>query len=567
MIDAEQFIGNNPTINIEGNDITYANTNIGWVDGGRSISALTRTGNTRLVQAESGKIITIDATQQKRRAFTTYFTNVLYQWGRKDPMRGITNTNQEYNNSSNYTDGAPRGVAGVQAWYNIFETHPTIGGNISVSDAIKYPNHIYGLPRGDMFTTFYYNLWASTLSKVYNTNGGTWIFYGKTIYDPSPVGYCVPPSKCLTKLSRRGFTEQYTGATMPITCNYTGTNSAGATVTVPFHASGCRSTTAGIDLRARGFHTVAVGAAAALGFYHTATPYSKDENWQLHLYFYPTVDTHNFIRGDISEALSVKPVLWDGEIVEEQEVDQYQEYLTFTFMDSGTLYWQDSHSATTSRTISYSKDKGTTWTSVTSSFTGSGTKICDVAAKDVVWVKGINDLYCRVVGGVYYYQHFHSTAHYSLSGNIMSLIYGENFKNQTSFPDGSSFNLCSTFYDPEASGNKNEQLEDIDGLVLPATSLKESCYESLFQNCTLINSSPELPATTGVTNCYKNMFNGCTNLNTINVMLNPEGGTTYTNNWLQGVSSGGTFFYKSGASWTTNSTSGIPTGWSSVPLD
>ena len=207
------------------------------------------------------------------------------------------------------------------------------------------------------------------------------------------------------------------------------------------------------------------------------------------------------------EALSVKPVLWDGEVVETEDVDQNNEYLTFTFQESGALYWQDSHAATTSRTISYSTNKGETWNTVTSQFSGSGTKIADVAAKTVVWVKGNNDLYCRLVGGVYYYQHFHSTASYSLSGNIMSLIYGDDFRNKTAFPDGSSFNFCSLFYDPEGVGNNNDQMEETDGLVLPATTLRESCYESMFQNCTKLVSAPDLLATNGVNNCYKNMFN------------------------------------------------------------
>ena len=549
IVDAASFIGNNPTLNLEDHEVTYASTNIGWVDGGRSIPAQTREGHARLVQEESGKIITIDATQNKRRAFTTYFTNVFYQWGRKDPVRGITDPSQEGTNN-----GAPRGAAGVQAYTNEY------GNKTSIANAIKNPNKVYGLSYGDLYTNVYYNLWASTLDKYYDTNGGTWRFYGKTIYDPSPVGYCVPPSKYLTKLSRSGFAEIGSSATLPIICNYTD-----GSTTLMFHASGCRTTSTSKGLKASGYHTPAL-LNAANGFYHTATPYSHDESWQLHLYFYSGIDTHNFIRGDMCEALSVKPVVWKGEIVEEVEVDEHQEYLTFKFFDSGSLYWQDSHAAATSRTISYSLDKGQTWNIVTSSFSGSGTKIADVAENTVVWVKGTNDSYCRVVGGVYYYQHFHSTANYELSGNIMSLIYGDNFQGQTRFPENSSFNLCSIFYDPTASSNKNAQLEEVDGLVLPATILTESCYESMFQNCTKLTSAPELPATAGVTNCYKNMYNGCSNLNTVKVMLSSPS-TSYTSNWLSGVASGGTFFYNGVASWTTNSASGIPSGWNGVPLD
>ena len=160
-----------------------------------------------------------------------------------------------------------------------------------------------------------------------------WLLRG-TIYDPSPVGYCVPPSKCLTKLSRSGFAEIGASVTLPIVCYYNST--------LPFHASGVRTTTAGYDLTARGYIQPAA-LNAANGFYHTATPYSNDECWQLHLYFYSGTDTHNFIRGDMSECLSVKPVLWNGEAQETVEPDQDQEYLTFTFLEAGKFYWVDAH--------------------------------------------------------------------------------------------------------------------------------------------------------------------------------------------------------------------------------
>ena len=558
MVNADDFIKDNVTLDLSGNQITYANTNIGWVDGGQTMPAQTRTGKMRLVQDESDKKITIDAEQQKRRQFTTYFTNVLYQWGRKDPIRGNVNTadmNSDY--------GAPRGEAGVTSYSKADFSNPSglliYGEKGSIGGMIQHPNKAYGLSDGDLYSTVYFNLWASKLKKVYNTNGGTWIFYGKTIYDPSPVGYCVPPSKCLTKLSRGGFADVTSSATLPIVCLYNST--------LKFHGSGVRTTTAGYDLKARGYDTPDTFDPFN-AFYHTATPYSHDENWQMHLYFYSGIDTHNFIRGDMSECLSVKPVLWNGEAKETEELDQDKEYLTFTFLESGAIYWQDSHSAATSRTISYSLDKGSTWNTVTSSFSGSGTKIADVTNTTVLMVKGTNNLYCRVVGGVYYYQHFHSTAGYELSGNIMSMTWGDDFVGKTAFKDGSTFTFCSMFYDPENSGNTNPQLESVDGLVMPAMSLVESCYESMFQGCTNLVSGPALPATsaTDATNCYKNMFKNCTNLNTVNVMLDPQNTITYTGTWLDGVASGGTFFYRNGATWPAG-TSGIPSSWSSVPLD
>ena len=37
--------------------------------------------------------------------------------------------------------------------------------------------------------------------------------------------------------------------------------------------------------------------------------------------------------------------------------------------------------------------------------------------------------------------------------------------------------------------------------------------------------------------------------------------TSYTNNWVSGVSANGTFVKNSAATWDVNGVSGIPTGW------
>ena len=49
---------------------------------------------------------------------------------------------------------------------------------------------------------------------------------------------------------------------------------------------------------------------------------------------------------------------------------------------------------------------------------------------------------------------------------------------------------------------------------LPATTLADCCYDSMFYGCTSLTTAPELPATTLAYRCYKSMFSGCTNLTT-----------------------------------------------------
>ena len=49
---------------------------------------------------------------------------------------------------------------------------------------------------------------------------------------------------------------------------------------------------------------------------------------------------------------------------------------------------------------------------------------------------------------------------------------------------------------------------------LPATTLAQSCYSNMFHNCSNLTTAPELPATTLVTSCYSGMFGNCSNLTT-----------------------------------------------------
>ena len=100
--------------------------------------------------------------------------------------------------------------------------------------------------------------------------------------------------------------------------------------------------------------------------------------------------------------------------------------------------------------------------------------------------------------------------------------------------------------------------------TLPATTLATGCYITMFQNCYALVKSPDLPATTLVTNCYQNMFLNCTSLNEVHASFTTEPSDTYTQNWLRNVSSTGTFYKSSSATWDQTITRGIstvPAGW------
>ena len=96
------------------------------------------------------------------------------------------------------------------------------------------------------------------------------------------------------------------------------------------------------------------------------------------------------------------------------------------------------------------------------------------------------------------------------------------------------------------------------------TVLKTGCCYTMFRGCSSITTSPGLQATSLVSNCYYQMFYNCSKLNYVRCAATNNSGTSYTNNWLYGVASTGTFATPTSASWTTGSASGIPSGWTRI---
>lgn len=92
-----------------------------------------------------------------------------------------------------------------------------------------------------------------------------------------------------------------------------------------------------------------------------------------------------------------------------------------------------------------------------------------------------------------------------VQGNIMSLLYGDNFIGQTTIENSDQFSLL--------FANSNN-LTDASKLILPATTLTDRCYYRMFRRCSRLTTAPELPATTLVDSCYYYMFDGCTSLTT-----------------------------------------------------
>ena len=176
--------------------------------------------------------------------------------------------------------------------------------------------------------------------------------------------------------------------------------------------------------------------------------------------------------------------------------------LTFNILSAGTINWTASGSLT--KTIEYKLNDGE-WTSITSN-TGSSAPTITVNSGDKLQFRGNNTQYAT---GYSVYNTFSgSTASFEVEGNIMSLIYGDDFKNNSTInEDENNYTFVSLF-------RECANLVSAENLVLPATTLAPYCYYGMFFWCTSLTTAPKLPATTLATECYLGMFDNCTSLTT-----------------------------------------------------
>ena len=233
--------------------------------------------------------------------------------------------------------------------------------------------------------------------------------------------------------------------------------------------------------------------------------------------------------------------------------DFSKDYLTFMVKSGGTIVWRKASNSANNLSISYSINNGT-WTRITASST-AGTAI-NVVAGDKVRFKGTNSSYSKY-GSYYYACRFAGTATCCVYGNIMSLVYGDNFIGQNTLQSTGTFSGLFFSYSKMISDEEHK-------LVLPATTLKNDCYHHMFYGCSNLTTAPELPAPTLAQGCYGEMFGGCSKLNYIKCLATNISARNCTINWVPGVASTGTFVKNPDmASWTAG-TSGIPEGWTVV---
>ena len=152
-------------------------------------------------------------------------------------------------------------------------------------------------------------------------------------------------------------------------------------------------------------------------------------------------------------------------------------------------------------TLSYSLDDGETWTTTTISGTVTfGT----INTGQKIIFKGNNK---RLATAWDTYNYFNATKQFKVYGNVMSLLFGDNFVNNSEFfGEGTTHNFAGLFYG-------RTTLIDASNLILPALTCTTSCYNGMFRGATNLVYGPKLlPALDVPQDGYSSMFEGCTSL-------------------------------------------------------
>lgn len=180
---------------VQNNNFSVAPQNLGWCDS-KNVWYLKRTGDITFTQDVSGKQVKLDVEQREKKIEYWIGNNTYYQFGRKDPIVGFMNKGSVVK----YNFGYFPYVIEAQAK--------------SIAEGIRNPHILFVgaeaiASNNDWLSTHYHNLWNNSAtvpppagSKAPSEKILQYHYSGvKTVYDPCPAGYQVPPVAFFKKIT------------------------------------------------------------------------------------------------------------------------------------------------------------------------------------------------------------------------------------------------------------------------------------------------------------------------------------------------------------------------------
>ena len=327
-----------------------------------------------------------------------------------------------------------------------------------------------------------------------------------------------------------------------------------------------------------------------------------------------TVDSNGVVSGVASGDATITVTTVDGGLTAQcsvsvaNERDYSLEYFTIESLENSNAIKMQRSGAPNNPTLSYSLDGGETWTTATISATKSfGT----INTGQKIIFKGNNTKFATAWN---VYNYFTGSKQFKVYGNVMSLLNGDDFRENSEFENNSTHNFAGLL--------RTTYVVDASNLILPALTCKQDSYNGMFRGATALQHGPQMLARnslgtgccssmfeecinleepieinfTGLTqqccqrmfcmnrntkittpkmtkspilrsktaaqDCYAEMFEGNGNLNEITCLLQTPGGTT---NWVQYAGAAtGTFYKNPSATWGQGGTGNVPSGWNIV---
>ena len=183
-----------------------------------------------------------------------------------------------------------------------------------------------------------------------------------------------------------------------------------------------------------------------------------------------------------------------GKITDDGKAEYYAPYVTFTAEAEQTFKMTTNNSSYTISGLQYSVNNGK-WQDVV-----ANAEITFGGTNSTLRLRGTNMNGTASSGNKFSTITFTDpTVNVACTGDIRTLLDWRNY-NTVKTPKAK---FCSLFKDCAVLTSAPD---------LPATTLADYCYNNMFAGCTSLTAAPELKATTLAYECYSRMFYGCTSL-------------------------------------------------------
>jgi len=189
-------------------------------------------------------------------------------------------------------------------------------------------------------------------------------------------------------------------------------------------------------------------------------------------------------------------------------------------------------------TVSWTSMGNTDTTAITATIPANGKLYLKATATN--WASSID-----------FYTNISTTGNFNIGGNIMSLLYGDNFESGNLIDGTNNYAFTGLFTTTNVVNANN--------LILP-TGTARSCYNFMFRYCYLLETTPILPATILARFSCRAMFYDCSRVNSVITYASNISAVDCTAGWLYNVAATGDFYNLGGATYPSG-VSGIPEGW------